>query len=106
MIYQSCLTDLLLYPPRIIGVKAAGMAPLPKVVIIATWIDIAKPRGRALLAHEFCHQRQMRRYGYLRFAGMYVWQFLRHGYRDMPLENEARAIQRQCLDRLIYRGKP
>lgn len=43
-----------------------------------------------LLAHEECHVKQYERMGILRFLLTYLWQWIRYGYEDMPLEKECR----------------
>jgi hypothetical protein len=45
----------------------------------------------ALIEHERCHWRQAKRMGVARWAITYLWYNLRYGYRDNPLEKEARA---------------
>lgn len=48
--------------------------------------------------HELCHVRQFRRYGWLRFLGLYLWESLRHGYRENAFEREARAAENEDTD--------
>lgn len=48
-------------------------------------------RDLALIAHERVHEAQMARMGVVRFYAVYTWQVLRYGYRDAPLEREARG---------------
>ena len=45
------------------------------------------------LKHELCHVQQFKRYGYLTFIGMYVWESLRKGYYNNRFEQEARAAE-------------
>ena len=49
----------------------------------------------ALLRHEQCHWRQAARMGVARWAIAYLWYNLRYGYRDNPLEREARDASRR-----------
>ena len=49
----------------------------------------------ALLAHELVHVEQIRRMGRVRFALMYLWYQVRHGYQNNPLEVEARNRSQQ-----------
>lgn len=49
---------------------------------------------QALIRHECKHAEQMERMGVLRFYVTYAWQVLRHGYRDAPLEIEAREAEK------------
>jgi hypothetical protein len=49
----------------------------------------------ALLRHEQCHWRQAERMGAARWAIAYLWYNLRYGYRDHPLEREARDASRR-----------
>jgi hypothetical protein len=45
---------------------------------------------QALVRHEQCHWQQAQRMGVLRWAITYLWYNLRYGYRENPLEIEAR----------------
>lgn len=49
---------------------------------------------QALIRHERVHAEQIKRMGVLRFYMTYAWQVIRYGYRDAPLEVEARAGNR------------
>jgi hypothetical protein len=49
----------------------------------------------ALIEHERCHWRQAERMGAARWAIAYLWYTLRYGYRDNPLEAEAREAGRR-----------
>lgn len=46
-----------------------------------------------LVRHEQCHWEQAQRMGVLRWYVVYLWNNLRYGYRDNPLEIEARAAE-------------
>lgn len=48
-----------------------------------------------LVDHEYCHRRQAMRYGEIRYAFMYAWEYLRHGYRNNKFEREARVFAGQ-----------
>lgn len=39
-----------------------------------------------LIAHERMHQQQIARMGMVRFYATYLWQLVRYGYKDHPLE--------------------
>jgi len=43
-----------------------------------------------LVAHEQHHIEQVRRMGWLKFYALYLWYQMKYGYRDNPLEVEAR----------------
>ena len=94
MVIQCWLSDVFLHWRNVIG-----MAPLPFVILI----DSSYPPGTAgydkVVAHERCHQRQMVRLGFVGFYVLYVWQYIRYGYRSMPLELEAR----DCAEREVAR---
>jgi len=45
------------------------------------------------LRHEVCHVKQYRRYTFLGFLILYLWQYLRHGYYHNRFEKEARAAE-------------
>ena len=49
--------------------------------------------NQRLIRHEQAHWRQWQRMGTVRFYSTYIWQVLRHGYRNHPLELEARAAE-------------
>jgi hypothetical protein len=46
-----------------------------------------------LIRHEQAHWRQWQRMGTVRYYATYVWQVLRYGYHDAPMEIEARAAE-------------
>ncbi|WP_240410086.1 DUF4157 domain-containing protein [Flavisolibacter nicotianae] len=48
--------------------------------------------------HEVEHVRQFRRYGFLRFTVLYLWESLRRGYRNNRFEAEARAAENALPD--------
>ena len=45
----------------------------------------------ALIQHEKVHWAQYQRMGFFRFYATYVWQVLRYGYHNAPMEREARG---------------
>ena len=45
------------------------------------------------LAHELCHVRQYKQYGFFRFIFLYVLESLRKGYYNNKFEVEARAAE-------------
>ena len=46
-----------------------------------------------IFRHEMEHVYQVRRNGWLRFHLIYLWELLRHGYKNNPFEVEARATE-------------
>ena len=46
-----------------------------------------------LCRHEMAHWRQWQRMGTLRFYAVYLWGLMRYGYRNHPMEIEARAAE-------------
>lgn len=46
-----------------------------------------------LIRHEQAHWRQAQQLGIVKFYVKYLWLSLRHGYRDNPMEVEARAAE-------------
>ena len=44
--------------------------------------------------HEQAHWRQYERMGVLKFYAVYLWYSLKYGYRNNPMEIEARAAER------------
>ena len=65
---------------------------LPPVGIYILAEHLASQR---LIRHEQAHWRQWQRMGTVRFYVTYIWQVLRHGYRNAPMEIEARAAEVQ-----------
>lgn len=45
--------------------------------------------------HELAHVEQFRKYGFLRFIGMYLWESVKKGYYQNRFEIEARA--KECI---------
>ena len=97
MIIQNRLGDAWLWVcSRFNRFKVGGFA-FPFVIVIRSSIDITKPSGKCLVVHEKKHQEQMRRYWYIGYVVLYIYQWARYGYANMPLEKEAYKIQRECL---------
>jgi hypothetical protein len=44
-----------------------------------------------LIRHEQVHWAQYQRMGAIRFYATYLWQLLRYGYHNAPMEREARG---------------
>lgn len=51
------------------------------------------PLSASTMRHELVHVRQFERYGFVGFLVRYLWQCARYGYRNAPLEVEARAAE-------------
>lgn len=49
--------------------------------------------GPRLTKHEAAHWAQYERMGLVRFYATYLWLTMRHGYRQNPMEVEARAAE-------------
>jgi len=77
-----------------IGGRLSGMArnaaavTLGRTIIVHPDVQLTE----RLLRHELAHVRQWQR-APLTFPLRYIWQHLRHGYRDNPYEVEARAAE-------------
>jgi hypothetical protein len=84
------------------------MSPKPAPLLIRAWLRLwgfhgitLPPLGIYILAerlgderlvrHEQTHWAQYRRMGAVRFYLTYLWQVLRYGYRNAPMEREARG---------------
>ena len=67
----------------------AGMV-LPPVSI---FILAERIHSQRLIRHEQAHWRQWQRMGTVRFYATYIWLWLRHGYRNHPMEIEAREAE-------------
>lgn len=89
------------------------MAPKPARHVVRLWLHLwgfhgitLPPLGMFILAerlgdarlvrHELAHWAQYERMGALRFYAAYLWGLLRHGYRNHPMELEARAAEQQA----------
>ena len=46
-----------------------------------------------LLAHEEAHVRQYKKYGFIGFITRYLWYSIKYGYKNNPLEIEARKVE-------------
>ncbi|MBN9350151.1 MAG: DUF4157 domain-containing protein [Chitinophagaceae bacterium] len=44
--------------------------------------------------HELCHVQQFKRYGYLKFITMYLYESIRNGYTKNKFEIEAREAEK------------
>ena len=53
--------------------------------------------NRRLVAHERQHWRQWIRMGAVMFYATYLWQIVRYGYENAPMEVEARAAENGVL---------
>lgn len=65
-------------------------------VVLPPWGVFILPQHLAsdrLVRHELCHWAQYQRMGAVRFYATYIWLFLRHGYRNHPMEVEAREAE-------------
>lgn len=60
---------------------------------IAIFILAERINEAPLVRHEQCHWQQAQRMGVLRWYAAYLWNNLRYGYRNNPLEVEARAAE-------------
>ena len=47
----------------------------------------------SMVRHEQVHWQQWQRMGTVRFYAVYLWLLMRHGYKDHPMEIEARAAE-------------
>ena len=62
---------------------------------VAIYILAEHLHSQRLIRHEQAHWRQWQRMGPIRFYAAYLWGLVRHGYRDHPMEIEARAAENQ-----------
>ena len=85
---QNSFGDMILIGSR------TGMSPLPGIIIVHTGLSVWEER--TVIHHEMIHQEQMKRYLYIGWYVLYLYQFLRYGYREMPLEKEARDKEERC----------
>jgi len=98
MIVQSKWADPIFKVPRWFGIKADAMLIHPKLLVFGTWVDLESKYGKCLLVHERTHIKQMERYGWPKQYFMYLWQYCRYGYKNMPFEVEAREAQKECME--------
>jgi hypothetical protein len=67
-------------------------------VALAPWGIYILPEhlgNQRLIQHERQHWRQYQRMGLLRYYVTYLWGLVRYGYRNHPMELEARAAEHQ-----------
>jgi hypothetical protein len=67
-----------------------GGITLPPFAIFILAERINEP---GLIRHEQAHWQQYQRMGAVRFYATYLWNNLRHGYRNNPMEIEAREAE-------------
>ena len=69
-------------------------------VALAPWgiyILPAAMHSQRLIRHEQAHWRQWIRMGTVRYYATYLWQIVRYGYRNAPMEVEARNAENGVL---------
>ena len=69
-------------------------------VALAPWgiyIRLAAMHSQRLIRHEQAHWRQWLRMGTVRYYATYLWQIVRYGYENAPMEVEARAAENGVL---------
>jgi len=69
-------------------------------VALAPWgiyILPAAIHSQRLIRHEQAHWRQWQRMGTVRYYATYLWQIVRYGYENAPMEVEARAAENGVL---------
>lgn len=69
-------------------------------VALAPWGIYILPEhlgNRKLVAHERQHWRQWLRMGTVKYYATYLWQVTRYGYRNAPMELEARNAENGVL---------
>lgn len=88
------------------AVRVIYQSPLmwlvPRRFVALTWRRTIHVRGANLspwlMRHERKHVEQFQRYGTLGFLVRYLWQCARYGYRNAPLEREARLAESASVD--------
>jgi hypothetical protein len=86
--------------PALSGLLAGMRQPAAAVTLGRT--IVLHPRACAtprLLRHELAHVRQWQHAPFT-FPVRYVWNHLRHGYRDNPYEVEARAAEAPSIEEM------
>ena len=69
-------------------------------VALAPWGIYIRPaamHSQRLIRHEQAHWRQWLRMGTVMFYATYLWQIVRYGYENAPMEVEARAAENGVL---------
>lgn len=51
-------------------------------------------KDESWVKHELCHIEQFRRYGFIKFICMYLWESMRKGYHNNKYEVEARKAEK------------
>jgi hypothetical protein len=73
---------------RCVGFKAITLPPFG-IYVIQRYVDNTR-----LAKHEAKHWEQYERMGVLKFYAVYLWYSLKYGYRNNPMEIEARKAER------------
>ena len=63
-------------------------------VALAPWGIYILPEhmySDSLIRHEQVHWQQWQRMGTVKYYATYLWQIIRYGYRNAPMEREARG---------------
>ena len=71
--------------------NAVAFPPLAVFVKSSWWLTVGYTRRAKMIRHERVHWAQYQRMGLIRFYTAYIYGRLRYGYRDHPMEVEARA---------------
>ena len=74
---------------------AAWITPGTAGVTLWPFIFIYPPKeakNLRLVKHELVHIDQWKRYWIVGFLPLYLYQFIKYGYKNMPLEIEARRL--------------
>lgn len=57
------------------------------------YILLERLSSTRLIRHEMAHWQQYKRMGVVRFYALYLWYLIRYGYRNNPMEKEARNAE-------------
>jgi hypothetical protein len=80
-------------------IAARKMSAHKLAIVIGDTVHLHNTTRKQFLAderwvkHELCHIDQFRRYGFLRFICMYLWESMRKGYYNNKFEVEARKAE-------------
>ena len=72
---------------KLTGFRGIALPPLGVYILEESlWDD-------RLVRHEMAHWAQYQRMGLVKFYALYIWYSIRFGYRENPMEKEARDAE-------------
>jgi hypothetical protein len=89
MVVTNIIAKWVILLARVFTPKTVGVTIFPFIFFYPPEYAVYQ----SLLKHERQHLKQWLRYLWIGFPFVYIYQYLRYGYWNMPLEIEARAAE-------------